>query len=174
MANVNTKAHVLVRDRFTCQFCGTAVFLAQAIKVLDWYAPDLELWDLHGKREPLNTRWATVDHVTSELDGGMDTLDNLVACCVVCNSRKGGRSVPAPVKRYVHPDWDGLSSVFLGLAEQYDNQLSTEDRKWRDALVREHIAGRTDHVEQVVRILRRAKEVGSSALDELVNTACES
>ena len=174
MANVNTKAHVLVRDRFTCQYCGTAVILAQAIKVLDEYAPDLQLWDLHGKREPLRTRWATVDHVTPELNGGMDTLDNLVACCVSCNSRKGGASAPAPAKRHVHPHWDGLSSVFLGLAKQYDDRLSTEDRKWQAALMREHIASRTDNVEQVVEILRRAKEVGSSELDALVGATRES
>jgi len=73
IANVNTKAHVLVRDGFTCQSCGVPLFLGQAIKLLDWYASDLELWDPHGKKEPLRSRWATVDHAVSEVEGGYDT-----------------------------------------------------------------------------------------------------
>ena len=89
MANVNTKAHVLVRDRFVCQFCGGIVFVAQAIRVLDWHVPGLELWDAHGRKEPLRSRWATVDHLVPEIKGGTDVLANLVACCVTCNSLEG-------------------------------------------------------------------------------------
>jgi 5-methylcytosine-specific restriction endonuclease McrA len=33
-----------------------------------------------------------VDHVQPRVQGGTDDLDNLVACCRMCNLRKGKRS----------------------------------------------------------------------------------
>ena len=66
MANVNTKAHVLVRDGFCCHYCGGPLYLPQAVKVLDWHVPGLDLWDAHGRKEPLRSGWATVDHVVPE------------------------------------------------------------------------------------------------------------
>jgi hypothetical protein len=35
MANVNTKAHVLVRDVFQCRYCAKHLYLSQAVKILD-------------------------------------------------------------------------------------------------------------------------------------------
>lgn len=157
MANINTKAHVLVRDRFTCQFCGTELFLAQPIKVLDMHVPDLELWDLHGRKEPLRTRWATVDHLVAEAEGGMDILENLVACCVSCNSRKGKATRHAPHEKLGDPDWDGLASIFLGLSDQYQDRLGKEDRKWKEALQREGIVPRLDDLEDTISRLQVAK-----------------
>ncbi len=61
---------MLVRDRFTCQFCGTELYLAQPIKAHDMHVPGLKLWDLHGTKEPLRTRWATVDHFVAKAKGG--------------------------------------------------------------------------------------------------------
>lgn len=48
MPNINTKAHVLVHDRFTCRYCGTKLYLAQAIKVLDIHNPGQNLGMLTG------------------------------------------------------------------------------------------------------------------------------
>lgn len=39
MPNVNTKAHVLVRDGLVCRYCGSRLYLPQAIKVLDLHNP---------------------------------------------------------------------------------------------------------------------------------------
>ena len=89
MPNVNTKAHVLVRDGFVCRYCGTRLYLPQAIKVLDMHNPGEKHWHPNAKLGPLRSHGATVDHIIPEDDGGYDTFDNLVACCVVCNSRKG-------------------------------------------------------------------------------------
>lgn len=33
----------------------------------------------------------TVDHLIPKSQGGEDTMDNLVACCVRCNARKGAK-----------------------------------------------------------------------------------
>lgn len=157
MANVNTKAHVLVRDRFTCKFCGTRLFLAQPIKILDMHVPSLELWDLHGKKEPLRTRWATVDHIKAEAEGGMDILENLVACCVSCNSQKG-KATRHPTSATVgHPGWDGLAAIYLGLFDRYQDRLSREDRKWKEALQREGVTPRLDDLEDTVTRLEAAK-----------------
>ncbi|NUL81971.1 MAG: HNH endonuclease [Armatimonadetes bacterium] len=53
---------VLARDRYTCQYCG------------------------HVSRD------LTVDHVVPRRHGGLDTWENLVACCRRCNLHKSDRS----------------------------------------------------------------------------------
>ena len=58
-----SRKNILLRDRNTCQYCG--VVLASS--------------DL------------TLDHVVPRSRGGNSTWENLVACCHVCNRRKGNR-----------------------------------------------------------------------------------
>ena len=167
IANVNTKAHVLVWEGFTCQSCGVPLFLAQAIKVLDWHAPDLELWDLHGKKEPLRSRWATVDHALSEAEGGFDTLDNLFAYCVTCNSRKGRLSASPARNRVPIHNWKGLSQLFLAMAPDYTTRLSTEDKRWLVALSREGVRPDLSDLDRALWWLRRAKVEGVESLNNL-------
>jgi 5-methylcytosine-specific restriction endonuclease McrA len=57
------RRNVYARDESRCQYCG--------------------------KRFP--TSELTLDHVVPRSRGGHSTWDNLVCCCVACNSRKGGR-----------------------------------------------------------------------------------
>ncbi len=56
-----TRRAVFARDRWTCQYCGTA-------------------------RNTL-----TVDHVIPRSKGGRSSWDNIVASCAPCNRRKGDR-----------------------------------------------------------------------------------
>jgi len=63
-----SRKHILLRDRYTCQYCG-------------WKAGA-------GQREKL-----TLDHVHPRAKGGGNTWTNLVACCVRCNNRKADRSL---------------------------------------------------------------------------------
>ena len=58
-----SRKNVLLRDRYTCQFCGQA-------------KPAAEL---------------TLDHVIPRSRGGHTDWDNLVACCHRCNNLKGDR-----------------------------------------------------------------------------------
>src|SRR6201993_5409641 len=58
-----SRKNILLRDRNTCQYCGEA------------FAPG-EL---------------TLDHVIPRSRGGNSTWENLVACCHICNRRKGNR-----------------------------------------------------------------------------------
>ena len=133
--------------------------------MLDWHAGDLELWDLHGKKEPLRSRWATVDHAVSDRDGGYDTLDNLFAYCVTCNSSKGRKSVQPSGGRPQASDWDGLSHLFLGLADRYRTRLSAEDKKWQAALVREGVRPDLADLDLVIAWLREAKVWGVQVLN---------
>lgn len=59
-----TRKNILLRDRYTCQYC---------LKTL----PASEL---------------TMDHVVPRSRGGASTWENLVACCIPCNNRKGNRT----------------------------------------------------------------------------------
>lgn len=57
-----TKKNVLVRDRYTCAYCG-------------------------GRPKAL-----TIDHIKPVSRGGKTDFDNCVACCRPCNNRKGART----------------------------------------------------------------------------------
>lgn len=153
MPNINTKAHVLVRDSFTCRYCGARLYLAQAIKLLELRKPGRVHWDAHWRTEPLKSLGATVDHIIPEDDGGFDTIDNLVACCVICNSSKGIS------KRNLLPQssdksWDGGSCIFLTLAPMYQNCLSKEDEKWLKALKWEGVTSEEEHIEEKINMLQ--------------------
>jgi len=152
MPNINTKAHVLVRDGFTCRYCNARLYLAQAVKVLAVHRPGSIDWDPHWRSEPLKSSGATVDHIIPEDEGGYDTFDNLVASCVVCNSRKGKgeRSIsPQSSER----SWDGGSSIFLALAPTYEGRLSKEDEKWKRALEREGMRPDIEAIQERINII---------------------
>ena len=59
-----SRKNILLRDRNTCQFCGSA-FSASEL---------------------------TLDHVLPRSRGGRSTWENLVACCYTCNNHKGDRT----------------------------------------------------------------------------------
>lgn len=56
-----SRRNVLVRDRYTCSYCGT------------------------------RDRAITMDHVVPRSGGGKSDFDNCVACCHACNQKKGPR-----------------------------------------------------------------------------------
>jgi 5-methylcytosine-specific restriction endonuclease McrA len=58
-----TRREIFVRDRYTCQYCGST----------------------HGD--------LTLDHVVPRSKGGAHTWENLVTACRTCNHRKGGKMV---------------------------------------------------------------------------------
>jgi 5-methylcytosine-specific restriction endonuclease McrA len=59
-----SRKNILMRDRYTCQYCGKAL-------------PSAEM---------------TLDHVIPRSRAGETTWENLVACCNPCNNRKGSRT----------------------------------------------------------------------------------
>ena len=58
-----SRKNILVRDQYTCQYCNN-----------QFGAGEL-----------------TLDHVVPRSRGGANTWENLVACCLNCNNRKGDR-----------------------------------------------------------------------------------
>src|SRR2546423_12189113 len=56
-----SRKNILLRDRNTCQYCGSALSAAEL----------------------------TLDHVIPRSRGGASTWENLVACCHTCNRSKG-------------------------------------------------------------------------------------
>jgi 5-methylcytosine-specific restriction endonuclease McrA len=59
-----SKRNVMLRDRFSCQYCGC-----------------------NGKTSPL-----TIDHVLPRSRGGRNSWENTVTACFACNNHKGGRT----------------------------------------------------------------------------------
>ncbi|MGA8833556.1 MAG: HNH endonuclease [Desulfomonilaceae bacterium] len=59
-----SRKNVLIRDAFTCQYCGD-----------DFISSEL-----------------TVDHIIPKVQGGENRWNNVVACCRMCNVKKGGRT----------------------------------------------------------------------------------
>lgn len=50
-----------------------------------------------------NRRSTTVDHVIPRCQGGRTTWGNLVACCKICNTKKGGRTPEEAGMTLKHP-----------------------------------------------------------------------
>lgn len=135
--------------------------------MLDLHIPGLDCWDRHGRTEPLRSRWATVDHVIPEIRGGMDAIENLAACCVICNSRKGARASNNPLNEILC-GWDGLSNLFIALSSKYTAHLSSEDIKWIYALQRKGVTGKLSELDTLVTALKEAKQSGPELLEKLL------
>jgi 5-methylcytosine-specific restriction endonuclease McrA len=84
-----SRSNVLTRDAFTCQYCG-----------------------IRPPRTHLN-----LDHVVPRAHGGRSTWENVVASCVDCNRRKGGRTPEQAGlhlrRRPARPRWTPLASLPL-------------------------------------------------------------
>ncbi|MBI3542518.1 MAG: HNH endonuclease [Deltaproteobacteria bacterium] len=76
-----SRANVLLRDHFTCQYCG---------------------------RKRTRTE-LTLDHVVPAVQGGKKTWENIVTACIQCNQRKGGRTPSEAGMRLIakpgRPEW---------------------------------------------------------------------
>lgn len=59
-----SRLNILTRDKFACQYCGRR----KSFRELNY------------------------DHVVPRSQGGKTTWTNIVACCIICNQRKGGRT----------------------------------------------------------------------------------
>ena len=57
-----TKKSILIRDQYTCQYCGST-----------------------------RINKLTIDHIIPISKGGQNTWENLVACCHHCNNKKGDK-----------------------------------------------------------------------------------
>lgn len=107
------------------------------------------LYHAHGTRRDaplLDELGAAIDHVKPFSAGGACSGENLRTACWTCNGRKSSSAIEiwekrerrTPVRgKYGEPQaWDGLTSMFLILADRYPVALSSEDRQWVKALMK--------------------------------------
>jgi hypothetical protein len=87
---------------------------------------------------------AVIDHIEAFSTGGVCSEENLCTACSKCNVRKSSapldqwsrREKRKPIKgKYGEPqNWDGLSSLFVVLAQRNRAELTTAEREWLAAL----------------------------------------
>lgn len=65
-----SRMNIFLRDNFKCQYCN------------DQFAPSN----------------LTFDHVVPRCEGGPTNFENIVACCVPCNTRKGSSRLMKPLR----------------------------------------------------------------------------
>jgi 5-methylcytosine-specific restriction endonuclease McrA len=140
---------VFRRDGWICRWCGRPVIFAPAMKHLKRFVRDcginrpLAYHDGHWTRRNaplLDHLGAVIDHVDAHSLGGANALENLATACNKCNANKSNLrrddftrdARRRPVKgRYGEPqDWDGLSTLFVVLAEQNPEALTASERDW--------------------------------------------
>jgi len=96
-----TRKNIFYRDKNRCQYCG----------------------------HRFATRDLNLDHVVPLSRGGKSTWENVVCCCIPCNSRKGGRTPDEAHMRLTHvparPRWHPLVRLSLtsGQYEAWRNFL---------------------------------------------------
>lgn len=78
-----TRMNIFLRDNFKCQYCG-------------------------GSFEAKNL---TFDHVIPRASGGGTNFENIVACCVSCNTKKGSSMSMKPMRTPKEPGVRELSRI---------------------------------------------------------------
>ena len=143
------------RDEWLCHWCRKPVIFAPVMKLMELevrtagHTGPLAYYHAHWTRATsplLDELGAMLDHVTAFAIGGTCSEENIVAACAKCNSCKSSYTVEEWKTRlfrrtikgkYGEPKvWDGLSSMFLILAERHPSKLSTTDREWVRAMKR--------------------------------------
>lgn len=144
---------VFRRDRWVCRWCNRPVIFAPVMKFLEsevhrsGHKERLSYHHAHWTREGaplLDELGAVIDHVDPFSTGGASTEKNLATACNKCNGRKSAapmdewskRPQRQPIKgKYGEPQyWDGLSSVFMILAQRDPAALTVSEKDWLKAL----------------------------------------
>jgi 5-methylcytosine-specific restriction endonuclease McrA len=141
------------RDGWLCRWCSKPVIFAPVMKCIEievrasGHNDPLAYYHAHWTRATaplLDELGAVLDHVIPFCTGGPCTEENLVTSCAKCNGRRGSapldkwnqRVIRTPIKgKYGEPQaWDGLSSLFVVLADRHSNVLSAGERGWLKAI----------------------------------------
>jgi HNH endonuclease len=114
---------------------------------------DLSYYHAHwtrGGSPLLDLLGAVIDHIEAFSTGGADYIDNLATACNKCNGRKsaatldhwGERAMDRPIKgKYGEPQkWDGMSALFVMLAQRNHAALTAGERDWLRALTQSSLA----------------------------------
>jgi 5-methylcytosine-specific restriction endonuclease McrA len=145
----DVQVKVFRRDGWICRWCGRPVIFAPAMKYLQRFVKDsgvaspLAYHDKHWTRRYaplLDHMGAVIDHVNAHSRGGSSAAENFATACNKCNASKsnaphnefGKKSPRRAVKgTYGEPqEWDGLSTLFVILAERSLEAVSASERDW--------------------------------------------
>jgi 5-methylcytosine-specific restriction endonuclease McrA len=143
------------RDKWLCHLCSRPVIFGPVMRLLERDVRKssfggrrpLAYYHAHATRDGaplLDELWAVLDHVQPRSKGGLNDETNLATACNKCNGRKSDaawkeyieRMKRKPVKgKYGEPlHWDGLSTLFVVLAQRDPVGLSASEREWLKAL----------------------------------------
>ena len=143
------------RDKWVCRWCNRPVIFAPVMRLIEREVRKAETdrplsyYHAHWTRAGaplLDELGAVIDHVEAHSTGGSSEPMNLATACCKCNVRKSSapleewskRPQHKPIKgRYGEPQhWDGLSALFVVLAQHDANGLSTSEKEWLKVLLR--------------------------------------
>lgn len=88
-----TRSNIIVRDNYTCQYCGK-IFTKHQL---------------------------TIDHVLPKSKGGDKSWLNLVACCILCNQRKGDKllsQTKMSLLRLPFQPTNAIQHIFQGILKE--------------------------------------------------------
>jgi len=144
------KLRVFQRDRWLCFYCGGPVIFHPSLRLLqefveehgfdgrgyyhrNWTHAFAPLLDFHG---------AVVDHIRPLAKGGKHSAKNLRTSCNKCNASKNDTDEDKyhPKRRKVNSKygrpkkWDGLSKLFVILADRTPDKLTEQERRWLVAI----------------------------------------
>jgi class 3 adenylate cyclase/5-methylcytosine-specific restriction endonuclease McrA len=141
------------RDKWVCRWCDRPVIFAPVMRLIErdvrtaGMAGPLSYYHAHWTRDGaplLDELGAVIDHIEAHSTGGPSEEENLATACCKCNGRKsaarldewGKRPQRKPIKgKYGEPQhWDGLSALFVVLAQRGPSGLTTSERDWLKAL----------------------------------------
>jgi 5-methylcytosine-specific restriction endonuclease McrA len=97
-----SRKNILLRDRNTCQYCGLVLASSEL----------------------------TLDHVVPRSRGGSSTWENLVACCHLCNRRKGNHLISETDMKLVKEP----RPFTLHTSRHIMRMIGRSDIKWRKYL----------------------------------------
>jgi len=141
------------RDKWLCRYCLYPVVFPPAMKFLQQYvlsrrpSAKLAYWSFAWRRDAsplLDVLGAVVDHVEPFSGGGPSEESNLVTACYKCNVTKSSTEKAVFLKRhpprrirgkYGEPEqWDGFSTLFVILFEDYRSAATRSELAWYEAL----------------------------------------
>jgi 5-methylcytosine-specific restriction endonuclease McrA len=148
------------RDGWLCCWCKRPVIFAPVMKYLE---RELDQSGVHPRVAYHHAHWtrdgaplldelgAVIDHIEAQSKGGSDDKENLATACNKCNALKSASAHEKfssklkikPVKgKYGEPkNWDGLSNIFVMLANRNLTILTESERKWLRALTAAELSG---------------------------------
>lgn len=144
------------RDKWLCSWCKRPVVFSPTFKLLQTKVRasgflSVAYYHPHGTRRDaplLDELGAAIDHVQAFSSGGACSKENFCTACWKCNTRKGDAPLEAweqrykrsPIKgKYGEPEeWDGLTALFVVLAEGDTASLTTTEKHWLRALKAPH------------------------------------